>query len=77
MRGGEFMPELIGDRRLCFIALRHLVGIAADPVLDADLHRARREDLLEAPQYNLPCGEGVLPHERRALSVGHRQIGLL
>ena len=60
---GKFMPELIGDIRLCLLVFRKLVGIAADPVFDADLHRARRKDLLEAPQCNLPCGEGVRPHE--------------
>ena len=42
---GEFMPELIGDIRLCLLVFRKLVGIAADPVFDADLRKSGTFDL--------------------------------
>jgi hypothetical protein len=77
VRGGEFMLELVGDDCLALLLLRKLIGIAADPVLNAYLHRAQREHLLETPKPNLPCSEGVVTYERRPFGVGHSQIGLL
>ena len=77
IRCGEFMLELVGDDRLGLLFLWQLVGIAADPIRNADLHRARREHLLETPQPNLSCSEGVVGNERRSFSVGHSQISLL
>jgi hypothetical protein len=74
-RGGEFVLKLIGNDRLGLFVLQQ--GITAGPVLNADLHRTRREYPLETPQPNLSCGEGVVPYERRSFGRGHSQIGLL
>src|SRR5688500_8765754 len=75
--GGQLVLELIGDGCLRPLLLRKFVWIAADPILRADLHRARRKKLLKALQSNLPCGEGVVRHQRRPFGVGYGQVGLL
>src|SRR6516162_4798704 len=62
---------------IAFVSSWQLVGIAADAVLDADLHHTRREHLLKTPQSNLSCGEGVGSHQRGPIRISHSQIGQL
>jgi hypothetical protein len=53
-----------------------LVWIATDPVLHADLHRARRQQLLKAVQPDLTRGERVIGDERRFLGKDHGNVRL-
>src|SRR5258706_9541279 len=46
-RGGDLVPELVGNDRLGPVALRKPVGIAPHPVVHADLHGAGRQELLK------------------------------
>ena len=70
------MPELVGDLRLAPLVLRQPVGVAAVPVLHADLHLAGREHLLERHLRHLAGREGVVGDQRRLLGEGHGHVGL-
>ncbi len=71
------MSELVGDHRLGPLVLRKFVGVATDAVINADLHRARRQQLLKAVQPDVARGEAVIGDERRSFGVGHPEIGVL
>ena len=77
VRCSEFMLELVGEDRLGLVSFWQLVRIAADPMGNAYFHSAGREHLLETPQPNLSCSEGMVGNKRRSFSVSHSQISLL
>ena len=70
------MPELVGNDYLCPLVLRKPVGVAADPVVHADLHGAGRQELLKARLADLPCGEPVTGYQRRSFCICYRKVGI-
>ena len=71
------MSELVGDHRFRPLVLWKLVGVATDALINADLHRGRRQQFLKAVQPDLARREAVIGDERRSFGVGHREIGVL
>src|SRR5207248_3068037 len=70
------VSELIWDDRLRPLVLRQLVGVAADAVIHADLHRTWRQQILKAVQSDPAGGEAVIGDKRRFLGQGYREIGI-
>src|SRR4029450_964416 len=72
----DLVAELVGNDPELALVVREGLGIAADIVVQADLHLARRKDLLEARQDDLAGREAVVGNDCRAVCKGHRDVGL-